>query len=225
MDEGVMKGRLQHTVEELRQHLPYTLFAALVGVGLLALINFAAILTNRQAILPEASRGLFHTFHFSHLFFSAIVTTAMFWRHERRLFKTVLIGFFGTVLPCGTSDVLFPFVGGKFLGVPMELHICIAEHPFLVLPFVLGGIAVGFALPPVQRSTIFSHAGHVLLSSIASMLYLISFGIADWLRFAALVFLLLVAAVMVPCCTSDIVFPLLFTQSRTKSTGAVHHAV
>ncbi|MBI3323389.1 MAG: hypothetical protein HYZ95_02870 [Candidatus Omnitrophica bacterium] len=220
-----MRGRFGHILEELREHLPYTVLAALIGVGFMALINFEAALTNRQAVLPEASRDLFHTFHFSHLFFSAIATTAMFWRHDRMLGKTLLVGFFGTVLPCGTSDVVFPFVGGRMLGVPMEFHLCLVEHPFLVLPFVLGGIGVGFLLPPVQRSTIFSHAAHVILSSSATMLYLISFGVADWLRFAALVFLLLIAAVMIPCCTSDIVFPLLFTRQRPGESHAVHRAV
>ena len=215
-------------IEELQEHLPYTLLAALIGVGFMALINFEATLTNRQATLPQASRGLFHVFHVSHLFFSAIATTAMFWRHERRVFKTILVGFWGTILPCGTSDVLFPFIGGRMLGVPMELHICLKEHPQLVLPFVLCGILVGFLLPPIQRSTIFSHAGHVILSSSATMLYLLSFGIAEWLKFVALIFVLLVLAVMIPCCTSDIIFPLLFTRSqsdRERSPRAARRAL
>lgn len=220
-----MGSRLRHILEELRDHLPYTVLAALIGVGLMALINFEAVLTNRQAVLPQAAGDLFHAFHFSHLFFSAIATTAMFWRHDRLLGKTLLVGFFGTLLPCGASDIAFPFVGGRMLGVPMEFHLCVAEHPFLVLPFVLGGIGVGFLLPPVQRSTLFSHAGHVILSSTASMLYLISFGVADWLRFAALIFALLIAAVMIPCCTSDIVFPLLFTRQKSSERHAVHRAV
>ena len=110
------------------------------------------------------------------------------------------------------------------LGVPMTLHVCLIQHPLVVLPFVFAGIFVGFVLPSVQRSTFFSHAVHVLLSSIATMLYLISFGIADWLKFAALVFLLLFAAVMVPCCTSDIVFPLLFTRQES-TTRALRRAV
>lgn len=220
-----MRGRFGHILEELREHLPYTMLAALIGVGGMALINFEAALTNRQAVLPQATTGLFHASHFSHLFFSAIATTAMFWRHDRLLGKTLLVGFFGTVLPCGTSDIIFPYVGGKMLGVPMEFHLCVAEHPLLVLPFVLGGVGVGFLLPPVQRSTLFSHAAHVILSSGASMLYLVSFGIADWLHYAALIFLLLIAAVMIPCCTSDIVFPLLFTRQKPRERHALHRAL
>ena len=215
--------RFAHILEELQEHLPYTVFAAFVGVGALSLISFLAVLTNRQATLPEASRGLFHTFHFSHLFFSSIATTAMFWRHERRFFKTVLVGFFGTILPCGTSDIIFPFMGGKILGVPMKLHICLFQHPWIVLPFIFAGIIIGFALPPVQRSTLFSHAGHVLLSSMATMLYLLSFGVADWLKFIALIFILLILAVMVPCCTSDIIFPLIFTRTGEEQDYRAYH--
>lgn len=220
-----MTLELKHVIQELRQHLPYTLLAALIGVGGMALLNFEASLNNRQAILPQASQGLFHVFHFSHLFFSAIATTAMFWRYERRLTKALLVGFFGAVIPCGASDIFFPFVGGRLLGVAMDLHLCVVEHPFWVFPFVLGGVAVGFLLPPIQRSTLFSHAAHVILSSSASMLYLLSFGVADWLRFIGLVFILLVVAVMIPCCTSDIVFPLLFTRSQPYSKHASRRAV
>lgn len=216
-----MRFRWGHILNELREHLPYTLLAAVIGVAGMALINFEAALTNRQAILPEATEGLFHTFHFTHLLVSAIATTAMFWRHDRQVMKALWVGFFGTVLLCGASDVVFPFAGGWWLGVPMEFHLCIAEHPWWVLPFVLTGIGVGFVLPPIQRSTIFSHALHVILSSSATMLYLISFGAADWLRFIGLVFVLLVAAVMIPCCTSDIIFPLLFTEEERPHP---HHA-
>lgn len=221
-----MKKRGREILAELREHLPYTLFAALVGVGLMSFMSFEAALAGRQVLLPQASRGMFHAIHFSHLFVSAIVTTAMFWRHERLVLKTALVGFFGTVLPCGMSDAVFPYAGGLLLGVPMEFHLCVVEHPVLVLPFVFAGVAVGFCLPPVQRSTIFSHTVHVILSSTATMLYLVSFGIADWIRFAAAVFFLLVAAVMVPCCSSDIVFPLLFTQSnRPPHRHALDRAV
>ncbi len=218
-------GRYSHILSELREHLPYTIFAALMGVAALGAVTFAASLTQREALLPKASANLFHSFHFLHLFFSAIATTEMFWRHERRVVKAIGVGFFGTVIPCSASDILFPFAGGQWMGAGTILHVCLLEHPLLVLTFVLGGIAVGFALPPITRSTLFSHGAHVLLSSMASMLYLVSFGIADWLKLLALVFLLLVASVMVPCCTSDIILPLLFTDYETSEDRARHCAV
>ncbi|MBI1953510.1 MAG: hypothetical protein HYS41_05235 [Candidatus Omnitrophica bacterium] len=217
--------RFDRILSELREHVPYTIFAALMGVAALGAVTLAANLTQREALLPRASLSLFHSFHFLHLFFSAIATTAMFWRHERRVAKAVGVGFFGTVIPCSTSDILFPWIGGRWMGADTTLHVCLAEHPLLVLTFVLGGILVGFALPPITRSTLFSHGAHVLLSSMASMLYLVSFGIADWLKMLALVFLLLLASVMIPCCTSDIILPLLFTEYETSEDRARHCAV
>lgn len=220
-----MRARWAATVEEFREHLPYTLLAAAVALGLLGAVTFLARLMDRQSVLPSAAQNLFHTMHFFHLFLSAIATTAMFWRYDRRRMKAVLIGVVGTVVPCGASDIFFPLLGGWFMGASMEAHICFLEHPLLVWPFVLTGVFVGFLLPPVRQSTHLAHGGHVLLSSAASGLYLISFGMADWIRFAPFVFLLLVVAVMVPCCTSDIVFPLMLTHPDEADTHAIHRAV
>lgn len=212
-------------LSELQEHLPYTLFAALGGVGLLGFFSFFSDLTGRGRALPAASADLFHALHFTHLFLSAMATTAMFWRHDRRWLKTVFIGLVGTLLPCGASDIFFPFVGGTLIGVSMTVHVCLLEHPLLVWPFLLAGCAAGLVLPTHRRSTHFAHGGHVLVSTGASLLYLISFGVTDWLRLSPLVFLILVAAVLIPCCTSDIVFPLLLTHRACSDSHAVDRAV
>ncbi len=215
-------SRLKQVAAEFREHLPYTLFAALIGVMLLGGITFVVSLTDRQALLPEAAEGLFHTMHFFHLFLSAIATTAMFWRHDHQAWKAIVVGISGSVLLCGTSDIFFPYVGGLLLNVDMTAHICLLEHPLMVWPFVLTGVATGFILPPSKPTTQFAHGGHVLISTAASLLYLISFGVTDWMSLAPFIFLLLVAAVMIPCCTSDIVFPMLFTHDE-KGSCCAHH--
>ena len=73
------------------------------------------------------------------------------------------------------------------------------------------GIAAG---EYVHRSTIYSHAGHVSVSSMASVLYLLSYGVGDWSQWAGAILLILLVAVMVPCCASDIVLPLLCVKGR-----------
>jgi len=117
----------------------------------------------------------------------------------------------GTVLPCGLSDYVMPFLGGRLLGVPMELHICLIEHPMLIMPFVLLGILGGLMFEErVAGSSVFSHGAHIFVSSLASLLYLVSFGFTGWLQEVRLVFpvfLLVVLAVWIPCCISDIVIP------------------
>ena len=80
--------------------------------------------------MAESSHGLYHVFHPLHMLFSAAATTAMFWRHERKFIKALLIGFFGAVGVCGISDILMPYISGYLLGVKMELHICIIKHHY-----------------------------------------------------------------------------------------------
>jgi len=50
------------------------------------------------------------------------------------------------------------------------------------------------------------------------MLYLVSFGLVGWTESLGLVFLVVITAVLLPCCISDIVFPVLMA-SRRKVTA------
>ncbi len=204
-----MESRLAHIGSELKEHLPYTIFSALIGMILLGVLTVFL----GESRLPSAANVLFHVFHPTHILFSAAATAAMFWRHDRRLPRAIGVGFVGSVGICGLSDAVFPFLGGTFLGMKMEMHICLIRHPFLILPFAVLGIFAGFlsASAYERKSTIFSHASHVFISSMASILYLVAFGLKAWVQTIGLIFVIVVLAVMIPCCTSDIIFPLLFT--------------
>ena len=209
-----MKGRIQHLGQELRIHLPYTIFSVSVGMIILGLLTFVCNILKVEDI-SGPSRGLFHVFHPIHLLLSTTATTAMFWRHEKRFVKATIIGFIGAVGICGISDIIIPYVAGFLLGVKMHFHVCIIEHPMFILPFVIAGIFAGFIIPPTtEKSTIFSHAAHVWVSSMASILYLVSFGLSAWIEVAGMVFVYIILAVMIPCCMSDIVFPLLLTKKE-----------
>ncbi|MFH1552217.1 MAG: hypothetical protein ABID83_01070, partial [Candidatus Omnitrophota bacterium] len=62
------------------------------------------------------------------------------------------------------------------------------------------------------------HAGHVLISTWASLFHIImAAGKSLGLFFYVAVFLFLFLAVWVPCCISDIVFPLLFVRKKENS--------
>ncbi len=200
-----MKG---HILEELRQHIPYTIFS--VAAGIMALGVLSVLI--EESIFPQKSERLFHIFHPLHLFFSASATTSMFCRHNERIIKAILVGIVGSVGICGISDIFLPYLAGELLGVKMHLHICIIIHQELILSFVLFGIICGFLLPPAVKSTVFSHSAHILVSSMASILYLVSFGLVDWIDKGGMVFIYIVLAVVIPCCISDIVFPLLMTK-------------
>ena len=170
-------------------------------------------LVRGAVLMQQASHVTFHVFHPIHMFFSAIATTAMFWRYERRLLKAVLVGLIGSLGVCSVSDIFMPFLSGWLLGAKeMTFHWCLVQHPMLVLPFALVGTGVGLlAAETVRRSTYFSHSAHVFVSSAASILYLVSFGLTDWAEKLGSVFILMLLAVTIPCCFSDIIFPLLVT--------------
>ena len=110
----------------------------------------------------------------------------------------------------------------------MHLHICLFEHPLVVVPFALLGILTGFlAVGKLSQrmSTIFSHSGHVLISTMASLFYFVSFGFDLSPETAFPLFMLVVLAVIIPCCTSDIIFPLLSVSSKHVHTEehGTHH--
>jgi len=206
-----MKTRFGHILKELQQHFPYTIFS--VAVGMVALGALTVVIEAEK--LPQASQDLFHVFHPLHVLFSAATTTAMFWRYDKKILRAVSIGFIGAVVICAISDIFIPFAAGYLLGAKMYLHICILVDPMLVLPFAFFGIFMGFTLPTVIESTIFSHATHVIISSMASIFYLVAFGLKEWIPVGGMVFIYMVLAVMIPCCTSDIVFPLLLVERES----------
>ncbi len=209
---------IKHVLVELREHLPYSIFSVVIGIIILGILTFIAEVLGASDI-SNPSKELFHVFHPIHLFFSATATTAMFWRYEKKVFKAIIIGFVGSVGICGVSDIFMPYISGLLMGIKMNLHVCIIEHPGLIMPFVIAGLFIGFMVPDTTRkSTIFSHAAHILTSSMASIFYLISFGLTNWVHLIGSVFIFTVLAVMIPCCISDIVLPLLLTQKIDNKT-------
>lgn len=88
---------------------------------------------------------------------------------------------------------------------------CLVDHPQLFFPFLALGVVGGFwAEEQMTGSHLFSHGAHVFVSSAASLLYLMSFGFTSWMTDVRLVFpafLIVVLAVWIPCCISDIVVP------------------
>jgi hypothetical protein len=205
---------------EFLSHLPYSIFGTVVGILLAALVTIGARLAGAgEEVLESVCGSIFHIFHPVHMLLSAAATTAMFFRHENRVLKAVVVGIIGSVGVCGISDVLMPYLSGVLLMARehahdhahgMHFHWCVIEHPWLIVPFAVGGVLVGLsAARSVQKITFYSHSAHVLVSSAASIFYLIAFGLIDWIQHLGFVLVVITAAVMLPCCFSDIIFPLL----------------
>jgi hypothetical protein len=202
--------KLKYILVELGHHLPYTIFGVCMGLILMGVLNFFAVLLKSEDLMAPASMEFFHISHASHVLFSAVATTAMFWKHEKRIFKALLVGSLGSIGVCSLSDTIFPTIGGSILGVHMKIHVCIFKEPWLIIPFAVVGILAGFIVPDViEKSTQYSHSVHVLLGSLSSILYLLGFGMHEWVHMLGGVLIITVFSVMVPCCLSGIVFPLM----------------
>ncbi len=199
-------GQFANIAHELKRHAPFTALGALSGIAIMALVVSIGLSSHIEHIV-------FHSLHPLHIVLSAIVSTALYRRYGGGIWAAVVIGFVGSVAICTLSDIVLPYLGGTLLGADISLHVCFIEHPWLVIPAAFAGIAVGLLAPETR----FPHAGHVLVSTWASLFYLTAYGVTDWLPLLPLVFVVLFFAVWIPCCTSDIVFPLLFRM------GHEHH--
>lgn len=205
------KGKL--VWRELTHHLPFSILSVIAGLIMVGILSFITEIMN-AGDPSHHFEELFHIFHPTHILFSAMATTAMFWQKEKRVFKAMIVGIVGSLGICGISDIFIPYLAGYLLGAHMHLHVCIVEHPQLILPFLSLGVLVGFLAPgnlEKSEGVIFSHSIHVFISAAASIMYLVGFGVTDWAHRVGAVLIYMVLAVVIPCCTSDIVFPLICT--------------
>ena len=100
-----------------------------------------------------------------------------------------------------------------------RLHLGFIEDWYLVNPAALLGIAIAYFWPRTK----FPHAGHVLISTWASSFHVLMNTHRELtLVMLVGVFVVLFIAVWLPCCVSDIVFPLLFVKSQAGSLHAHH---
>ncbi len=206
-----MTSTLKDIAKELRSHAPFTIFGALLGIVIIVIID--------QVKIPRSvSERLFEVFHPLHVLLSAMVTAGMYRLHSKgRLWATVSIGYFGAVGIATLSDCVIPYLGEYLLGFPNRgIHLGFLEHWWLVNPLALIGIAIACFWPKTK----FPHAGHVLLSTAASLFHM-TMGLGDELKTLMIVLIpvFLFLAVWLPCCASDIVFPLLFSKGKYSHHG------
>lgn len=206
-------SQASHIREELRDHLPYSFGSALAGIVVLGIFSYIALKTRSGVPFSGLAVVLFHFFHPLHVFFSATTTAAMFGRHERNFLKAIGVGVAGSVVPCVLSDILFPYLGGSLLGIPMTFHLDFVLQPFWMLLVLFGGILTGsFISERITHSTLFSHAIHIFISTMATLTYLAGFGLSEWSRYLLFMVIISTLSVIIPCCLGDIVVPHLFTE-------------
>ena len=203
-----MQKRIKVILDELAGHSPFTLFGAFTGIILMLVF---------RNIQHETSEILFYIFHPAHVVLSAIVTAAMFKLHTKKpkFIIVLLVGYFGSLGIATFSDSLIPYVGEILLGLHAHSHIGFIEGWYIVNPAAVLGVLIAWFWPKTK----FPHSGHVLLSTWASLFHVL---MALQGRISVLtgvvVFIFLFIAVLLPCCFSDIVFPLLFADPTAKHT-------
>jgi hypothetical protein len=236
-----VKEKAKHILVELRGHTPFTLFGALLG------IFFMVVFKNVSGI---GSRTLFGIFHPGHVILSAMVTASMFRLHaaKKHFLLVLVVGYFGSIGIATLSDIIIPHIGAGLLRLDIpthgelhhhetgsedketiaetnehhgdKIHLSFIEEWYVINPAALLGVLIAYFLPRTK----FPHAGHVLVSTWASSSYLLMNMQSDLTGAAAVgIFATLFIAIWVPCCVSDIVFPLLFVESDLELSGTCPH--
>jgi hypothetical protein len=203
---------VERIAKELRRHAPFTFLGALTGIVIMLII----VLGNVPSHVSETA---FYTLHPLHVVLSALATTAMYMKYGKgKIWMAILIGWTGSIGIATISDVVIPYLGGSLLHVQMGFELPFIETSKMPIigiekwKIVNSAALIGIAIGYWRHVTKIPHAGHVLLSTWASLFYFTTFGVANWIPLLPLVFLFLFLGVWIPCCTSDIVYPLLFVR-------------
>jgi Fe2+ transport system protein B len=199
---------LKNIIKELKHHLPFTIFGAITGIILMILF---------YKIPFKIAYDIFYVLHPIHVVLSALVTASMYKIYAKKVNPVILIliGYIGSIGIATLSDSIIPYIGELLLNLPNKgIHLGFIEKWWLVNPLAFLGIAIAYFNPKTR----FPHAGHVLLSTWASLFHIIlALGGIIKLTSTIIIFIFLFIAVLIPCCLSDIVFPLLFIKNRKKS--------
>jgi len=232
--------KIKHIWAELRGHAPFTILGALAG------IMFMLIFRN---ISRANASMLFSVFHPSHVLLSAMVTASLFSIHKKgkNFLLILVIGYVGSIGVATLSDSIIPYAGEKLFGMDVPghqqlhtghehhecsedghggIHLGFIEEWYIVNPAAILGVLIAYLIPRTK----FPHAAHVLISTWASSAHiLMNAGGQMTISVVAAAFVVLFIAVWLPCCISDIVFPLLFVKSDITltdicscSTHAIH---
>lgn len=200
---------IRRAAHELREHVPFTSLGVITSIVIMVVIVFSGLLPG----VSQISREVFYVLHPSHVLLSAFTTTAMFMRYGgKKIWLAILIGYTGSIGIATISDSVIPYLGEILLDLPNRgIHIGFIEEPFLTNPAALLGIILGYW----RWTTKFPHFGHVLISTWASLFHIImALGSAVSTVQIVMIGIFLFFAIWLPCCTSDIIYPMLFVKKE-----------
>jgi hypothetical protein len=196
----------KNIINELEHHLPFTIFGASTGIVVMLLFKN----------LPQnISYKIFYILHPLHVVLSTLVSVSIYKLYKAGGVKNIysmlmlllMVGV-GAIGIATLSDSIFPYIAETILKMPhRELHIGFIEEWWIVNPAALLGLAIAYFMP----TTKIPHAAHILVSTWAKLFHVIMAisGVLYWHSYFVIFFFLIIG-VWLPCCFSDIVFPLLF---------------
>lgn len=190
--------------KELKEHLPFTLTATFLSV-----IIASFLLIKKNFLIFAVS--LFDLLHPTHILFSSIVSAAIFYNHKKNFLLAVVSSIIISVFVGSISDIIFPYFGGLLFNIKMPFHLPLVEEPLIIL----GVSTIGAIFGVLTRKTKYPHFLHVLISIFASLLYIFSYSTDFSLIKLFFIFVITTISVVIPCCLSDLVLPVLF-QRKVK---------
>ena len=199
----------ENIIKELRNHIPFTIFGAITGIIVMLLF---------YNLPSDVSYNIFYILHPIHVLLSALVTTSIYIIYTKKnnqkinILSLILVGYIGSIGIATLSDSIIPYIGEIFLNLPNKgIHLGFIEKWWLVNPLAFLGIGIAYFNPKTK----FPHAGHVLLSTWASLFHMImALGTTINTPLVIIIFLFLFISVLIPCCLSDIIFPMLFIKNK-----------
>lgn len=208
--------------QELMCHFPYAAFSLALGFIILSLIHLVTGTGHYMSSeLRESYHILFHSFHYLHLIFAVTGTCIMFFRFSKNIIAGILVSLIAPAIFCTLSDVALPALAGNLLGVHMPVHICFTNLGDLInlIPFMVVGLLNGWMIRQHSESalgfiSLASHFIHILISSLAALFYMVSYGFTYWHHMMGILLIFLLIAVVIPCTLSDIVVPMYFARRK-----------
>lgn len=234
-----MQTRIAAIGAELRHHAPFTLFGAATGVVCMLLFHNAGEMVNHRlfqvfhpahVVLSAIVTASLFKIYEKRVSLLKLLVIGYIGAVGVATVSDCVLPFFGESIlgvavpthadlhshgPAGEAhdheaaghEAHSHEAGGTFRP---RLHLGFIEDWYVVNPAAILGIFIAYFWPRTK----FPHAGHVLVSTWASSFHVLMNTHAE-LTATMLVgmFVVLFIAVWLPCCVSDIVFPLLFIKS------------
>lgn len=239
--------KAKHILVELRGHAPFTVLGVLLGIFFVVVFRSVGVIEGRtlfsvfhpsHVVLSAMVTASMFRLHTGKKRIVLVVLVGYFGSVGIATLSDVVIPHIGTSilgLDVPSHAELHEHDGGleggeaKAGDVQSEesdseeaerdghgIHLGFIEEWYIVNPAALLGIFIAYFLPRTK----FPHAAHVLISTWASSSYILMQMKSELTVGVALgMFVTLFIATWVPCCISDIVFPLLFVESDVELAG------